>query len=143
MPSPQHGPFRTDVHAIRALAVVLVVGYHLDAGVVRGGFVGVDAFFVVSGFLITGQLVRELQARDGVDLPGFWARRARRLVPSALVVLAVTALASWLLSPREDWPGLGLHLAASVGYVENWALAAASTDYLAAGSPSTPFEHFW
>jgi peptidoglycan/LPS O-acetylase OafA/YrhL len=143
MPSPQHGPFRTDVHAIRALAVVLVVVYHLDAGVVRGGFVGVDAFFVVSGFLITGQLVRELQARDGVDLAGFWARRARRLVPSALVVLAVTALASWLLSPREDWPGLGLHLAASVGYVENWALAAASTDYLAAGSPSTPFEHFW
>ncbi|PZE84121.1 acyltransferase family protein [Curtobacterium sp. MCBD17_032] len=143
MPSPQSGPFRTDVHAIRALAVVLVVVYHLDAGVLRGGFVGVDAFFVVSGFLITGQLVRELRHRGGVDLPAFWARRARRLVPSALVVLTVTGVAAVLLSPREDWPTLGLHLAASAVSVENWALAASRTDYLAAGSPSTPFEHFW
>jgi peptidoglycan/LPS O-acetylase OafA/YrhL len=141
--APQHGPFRTDVHAIRAVAVLLVLVYHLDVGWLRGGFVGVDAFFVVSGFLITGQLVRQLRARDRLDLPGFWARRARRLVPAALLVLAVTAVASVLLTPREDWPTLGTQLAASALSVENWALAASSTDYLAAGDPSTPFEHFW
>lgn len=141
--APQPGTHRTDVHAVRAVAVVLVLGYHLGIGVLPGGFVGVDAFFVVSGFLITGQLVRELGERGHIDLPAFWARRARRLAPAALVVLAVTGVAAWALSPREDWPTLGAHLAASAVSVENWALAASNTDYLAAGSPSTPFEHFW
>jgi peptidoglycan/LPS O-acetylase OafA/YrhL len=141
--APHHGPFRTDVHAIRAVAVLLVLVYHLDVGRLRGGFVGVDAFFVVSGFLITGQLVRQLRDRGRLDLPGFWARRARRLAPAALLVLAVTAVASVLLTPREDWPTLGTQLTASALSVENWALAASSTDYLAAGDPSTPFEHFW
>lgn len=141
--APQHGPFRTDVHAIRAVAVVLVLVYHLDVGWLRGGFVGVDAFFVVSGYLITGQLLRGLRHDGRIDLAGFWARRARRLAPGALLVLAVTAVAAVLLSPREDWPTLGTQLAASALSVENWALAASSTDYLAAGDPSTPFEHFW
>lgn len=140
---PQHTPFRTDVHAVRAVAVVLVLGYHLDLGWLRGGFVGVDAFFVVSGFLITGQLVRQLRDTGHIDLPAFWARRARRLAPAALLVLAATATAAVLLTPREDWPTLGAQLAASALAVENWALAASSTDYLAAGDPSTPFEHFW
>jgi len=140
---PQHTPFRTDVHAVRAVAVVLVLGYHLDLGWLRGGFVGVDAFFVVSGFLITGRLVRQLRDTGRIDLPAFWARRARRLAPVALLVLAATATAAVLLTPREDWPTLGTQLAASALAVENWALAASSTDYLAAGDPSTPFEHFW
>ncbi|GAA1493493.1 acyltransferase family protein [Curtobacterium herbarum] len=142
MPS-QHTPFRADVHAIRAVAVVLVLVYHLDVGWLRGGFVGVDAFFVVSGYLITGQLLRQLRDTGRIDLPAFWARRARRLAPAALLVLAATATAAVLLTPREDWPTLGAQLAASALAVENWALAAASTDYLAAGDPSTPFEHFW
>ncbi|NII40002.1 peptidoglycan/LPS O-acetylase OafA/YrhL [Curtobacterium flaccumfaciens] len=142
MPSP-HAPFRTDVHAVRAVAVVLVLVYHLDVGWLRGGFVGVDAFFVVSGFLITGQLLRRLRDTGRIDLPAFWARRARRLAPAALLVLATTATAAVLLTPREDWPTLGTQLAASALAVENWALAASSTDYLAAGDPSTPFEHFW
>jgi peptidoglycan/LPS O-acetylase OafA/YrhL len=142
MPS-QHTPFRTDVHAIRAVAVVLVLVYHLDLDWFRGGFVGVDAFFVVSGYLISGQLLRQLRDTGRIDLPAFWARRARRLVPAALLVLVATATAAVLLSPREDWPTLGAQLAASALAVENWALAASSTDYLAAGDPSTPFEHFW
>jgi peptidoglycan/LPS O-acetylase OafA/YrhL len=142
MPSP-HAPFRTDVHAVRAVAVVLVLVYHLDVGWLRGGFVGVDAFFVVSGFLITGQLLRRLRDTGRIDLPAFWARRARRLAPAALLVLATTATAAVLLTPREDWPTLGTQLAVSALAVENWALAASSTDYLAAGDPSTPFEHFW
>lgn len=65
---PQHAPFRTDVHAVRAVAVVLVLGYHLDLGWLRGGFVGVDAFFVVSGFLITGRLVRQLRDTGRIEI---------------------------------------------------------------------------
>ncbi|PZE60466.1 acyltransferase [Curtobacterium sp. MCPF17_001] len=139
----QQAPFRTDVHALRAVAVVLVLAYHLDLGWLRGGFVGVDAFFVVAGFLITGQLLRQLRDTGHIDLPAFWARRARRLAPAALLVLAATATAAVVLTPRQDWPTLGAQLAASALAVENWALAASSTDYLAAGDPSTPFEHFW
>lgn len=135
--------FRADVHAIRALAVVLVVAYHLHLGLPTGGFVGVDAFFVVSGFLITGHLVRELRRDGRVDLPAFWARRARRLVPSALVVIVAAGAVGLAVIPREDWPRLGAELAASVAYVENWFLAGASVDYLAAGASATPFQHFW
>ncbi|WIB14021.1 acyltransferase family protein [Curtobacterium sp. MCPF17_052] len=80
---------------------------------------------------------------DTSTSPAFWARRARRLAPAALLVLAATATAAVVLTPRQDWPALGAQLAASALAVENWALAASSTDYLAAGDPSTPFEHFW
>ncbi|TPW70133.1 acyltransferase family protein [Schumannella sp. 10F1B-5-1] len=135
--------FRADVHGIRALAVTLVVIYHLHLGVPQGGFVGVDAFFVVSGFLITGHLVRELRRDGRVDLPAFWARRARRLIPSALVVIVVAGAVGLAVTPKEDWPRLGSELAASVLYVENWFLASASVDYLAAGASATPFQHFW
>ncbi|WP_219995930.1 acyltransferase family protein [Schumannella soli] len=135
--------FRADVHAIRALAIVLVVAYHLHLGLPAGGFVGVDAFFVVSGFLITGHLVRELRRDGRVDLLAFWARRARRLVPSALVVIVVAGAVGVAVIHREDWPRLGSELAASVLYVENWFLAGASVDYLAAGASATPFQHFW
>lgn len=143
MRSSEHGSFRVDVHAVRAVAVVLVVVYHLGVGWFPGGFVGVDAFFVVSGFLITRQLSRELECRGRVSVLAFWARRVRRLAPSALIVLAVTGAAALALYPKEDWPKLGAQFAGSVGSVENWVLAASRTDYLAAGTPSTPFEHFW
>ena len=139
----EYGSFRADVHAIRAVAVALVVLYHVDFGWFRGGFVGVDAFFVVSGYLITTQLARELQSQGRIDLPRFWARRVRRLAPSALAVLVTVGIAAAVLYPKEDWPKVGGQFAASVAYVENWALAASRTDYLAAGTPSTPFEHFW
>ena len=82
--------FRPDIQALRALAVSAVLLYHLWPDVVPGGYVGVDVFFVVSGFLITGLLVRELEETGRIDLLAFYARRIRRLLPAALVVLAVS-----------------------------------------------------
>ena len=82
--------FRPDIQALRALAVSAVLLYHLWPGLVPGGYVGVDVFFVVSGFLITGLLVRELEATGRIDLLAFYARRVRRLLPAALLVLGVS-----------------------------------------------------
>src|SRR3954464_9519929 len=84
--------FRGDVEGLRAVAVVAVVAYH--AGFVHGGFVGVDVFFVLSGFLITGLLVDELGSPGRVSFAAFYGRRARRLLPAAVLVLVVTTVVS-------------------------------------------------
>ena len=92
--------FRADLEGLRAIAVVLVVLYHAGATRLSGGYIGVDVFFVLSGYLITGLLVRELRSPDRVSLPSFSARRARRILPASLPVLAVTLVASAIvLSP--------------------------------------------
>jgi peptidoglycan/LPS O-acetylase OafA/YrhL len=81
--------FRPEVQALRALAVGIVVLFHLWPNRLTGGFVGVDVFFVISGFLITGHLLREGGSRSGILLPQFWARRIRRLMPASALVLGV------------------------------------------------------
>src|SRR5687768_18531454 len=83
--------FRPEVQALRALAVLLVLVYHIDPAALPGGYVGVDVFFVISGFLITGHLLRELDATGTVRLGAFYARRVRRLLPAATAVVLVTA----------------------------------------------------
>ena len=95
--------FRADVQALRALAVTAVVLYHLWPDVVSGGYVGVDVFFVVSGFLITALLLRELESTGRIDLPAFYGRRIRRLLPAAFVVLAGTLVLLVLVVPRVVW----------------------------------------
>jgi peptidoglycan/LPS O-acetylase OafA/YrhL len=107
-----------------------------------GGFVGVDVFYVISGFLITELLWREVRGQGGLSLAGFYARRARRILPAAMVVLVVTMIASLRLLPplqlRSVWKD-GLYTAL---YVSNYRFAATKTDYLAASTPS-PFQHYW
>src|SRR6266481_5930619 len=90
---------RPDVQGLRAIAVSMVVIYHLYPGLLPGGFAGVDVFFVISGFLITGHLLREYHKTGKVALLDFWGRRAKRLVPAAALVLTVTWIASRLLLP--------------------------------------------
>jgi hypothetical protein len=90
------GEFRADVEGLRAVAIFLVVLYHTHTGV-TGGYVGVDVFFVISGFLITRQLVRELSANGKISLMGFYARRARRILPAAALTTMVTVVAAGLL----------------------------------------------
>ncbi|MFN8168655.1 MAG: acyltransferase family protein [Candidatus Nanopelagicales bacterium] len=135
--------FRPDVEGLRAVAIVAVVGYHVGLPLFGGGFVGVDVFFVISGFLITGLLVAEAQGHGHVSLARFWARRARRLLPAATLVLAVVALASWFALPRLDHRGVGLDVVASALYVSNLRFAAQATDYLGAVAPPSPVLHFW
>src|SRR6188472_1612120 len=92
--------FRPDVEGLRAVAVVVVVLFHLRLGAFQGGFVGVDVFFVLSGFLITRLLLNELASTGMLHLAGFWARRARRLLPASVLVIFATVLAATVcLSP--------------------------------------------
>ena len=138
--------FRPDVEGLRAVAVVAVVLFHAKIRAVSGGFVGVDVFFVLSGFLITRQLLRELQTDGTLSLPTFWARRARRLLPASCLVIVVTMIMSqWLLSP------LAIHdlavdaLGAGVFSV-NFVFANRLGDYFGAQSGETapsPLLHFW
>jgi len=134
--------FRPDIQGLRAIAVGSVVLYHLWPHRLQGGFVGVDIFFVISGFLITSHLLAKPPRRPR-DFAAFWARRIRRLLPASLLVVAVVLLASWAIAPTTTWHDTGTQAEASALYVQNWALAFSSTDYLAADNAATPLQHFW
>ncbi|WP_286901663.1 acyltransferase family protein [Thermocrispum sp.] len=135
--------FRPDVEGLRAVAVGSVLLYHAGLPFVPGGFVGVDVFFVISGFLITGLLVKEAERSGRVSLAGFYARRVKRLLPAAALVLAVTVLLTFLVIPRTRWTDIGGDIAAAALYFVNWRLAANEVDYLAEDSDVTPVQHFW
>jgi peptidoglycan/LPS O-acetylase OafA/YrhL len=143
---PAGGPalrrFRPDIEGLRAVAVVTVVLAHAGLAL-PGGFVGVDVFFVISGFLITRQLVDELDARGRVDLARFYARRCRRILPAATLVLLVTLLACWWwLSPLRV-PAVTLDAALAAVSGVNWRLGVTGTDYFAATTAPSPFQHYW
>ena len=140
---PHVAVVRPEIQALRALAVLGVLLFHLWPNRLPGGFVGVDVFFVVSGFLITDHLVRDWLSRGRVSLATFWARRARRLIPASLLVLLATLLGVWLFVPDGRWAQFGTEIIASAFYVENWALAVQSVDYMALSNVKSPVQHFW
>nr|WP_255411531.1 acyltransferase family protein [Blastococcus sp. TF02-8] len=141
--APTGRGIRIEIQGLRALAVSLVVVYHVAPSRLPGGYVGVDVFFVVSGFLITGHLLREVARTGGIRLAEFWARRARRLLPAALLVLLASAVGTVVLAPVTYWPQFLRELSASAVYVENWALANDAVDYLAAANVASPAQHYW
>jgi peptidoglycan/LPS O-acetylase OafA/YrhL len=136
------GEFRADIQGLRAIAVLLVLVYHLWPETLTGGFVGVDVFFVISGFLITGHLLQH-PPRNARDLAEFWGRRIRRLLPAAFLVLLVTAVASRIVAPETQWAAIATQVIASALYIQNWVLASNSVDYLAAEEAPTPVQHYW
>ncbi len=143
-PPPERAwSFRPDIEGLRAVAVLLVLAYHARVPGLRGGYIGVDVFYVVSGFLITGLIVRELQSTGRVDLPAFYARRARRLLPAALVVIAITVIASAIVLPPLRMVDVAGDAAAAALYVSNIRFAAQATDYLQAELDPSPLLHFW
>ena len=127
---------------LRALAVAAVVVYHADVGVVGGGFLGVDLFFVISGFLITSLLLAEWDRTGGLDLRAFWLRRARRLLPALFVVL-VAALTFAVLFLPESVARLRSDAAAAAGYVTNWYLLAGDQSYFETIDRQSPLLHLW
>ncbi|MEV4901996.1 acyltransferase family protein [Citricoccus sp. NPDC055426] len=135
--------FRADIQGLRAVAVGVVLLYHAGVPLVPGGYIGVDVFFVISGFLITGLLLKELGENGRISLAGFYARRARRILPAGLIVLAVTALLSVLFLPRTRWDEIGVQIIASAFNGVNWVFAASEADYLQAGAAASPLQHFW
>ena len=135
--------FRPDIEGLRAVAIVLVVLYHAGWRWASGGFYGVDVFFVLSGYLITGLLVEEAASTGRVSLVNFWARRARRLLPaSAVVTLAVLLASAILLSPVDQITYAGT-ARAFAAYASNLTFAARSTDYFAAAAGHDPLLHTW
>jgi len=138
------GPsFRADIQGLRAVAVLLVLMYHVWPGVLPGGYVGVDVFFVISGYLITGLLLREHDQTGRISMLRFYARRLRRLLPAATVTLAAVAAGSFLLLPDVYWRSIAIEVVASALYVENWWLASQAVDYLAEGESASPLQHYW
>jgi peptidoglycan/LPS O-acetylase OafA/YrhL len=135
--------FRPDVEGLRAVAVGAVLLYHAGVPFAPGGYVGVDVFFVISGFLITGLLVRELEGTGTVSLARFYSRRAKRLLPLTVVVLGAVVLLSRLLFDPVRMAEVSLGVVASGLYVMNWLLAVRATDYFAAGLQASPVQHFW
>ncbi|MGG7308121.1 acyltransferase family protein [Curtobacterium sp. AB451] len=134
---------RIEIQALRAAAVLSVVLYHLWPNRLPGGFVGVDVFFAISGFLITGHLLGEIDRTGRVAVGTFWARRVRRLLPASLLVLLVTALGVLLVVPRTYWAQFSQAILGSTLYAENWLLASQAVDYLAADNTASPVQHFW
>ena len=144
----QHGAkgkknLRGDIEGLRAIAVGTVLIYHVGIPFMPGGFVGVDIFFVISGFLITSLLLREVSKSGRISIADFYARRARRLLPAASVVLIATAIAGWFILPGQDRANLGIDVITATFYVINWGLAFRSVDYLAEDAAPSSLQHYW
>ena len=135
--------FRRDIQGLRAVAILAVVGYHAGIPGMGGGYVGVDVFFVISGFLITGLIHGEVAGAGRLSFAGFYARRARRLLPSAILVIAATVAASAVvLSPLRAAAVLRDGVASAL-YTANYRFAAEATNYLSPSNAASPFLHFW
>src|SRR6201994_2786082 len=134
---------RPDIEGLRAVAIVAVLLCHAGVPFLAGGYVGVDVFFVISGFLITKLLVGELDRTGTISLRGFYARRAKRLLPlSAILLTTVGILSLIFLSPLRNTEVAG-DITASALYVANWHFAAQSVDYFAQGLEPSPVLHLW
>lgn len=131
-----------DLQGLRALAVMLVLVFHLWPEALTGGYVGVDVFFVLSGYLMTALLVRERERSETTNIAGFYARRIRRLVPASSVVIAAVALAAFFL-PSTRWLFMGQEIIASALFLENWLLAWRSVDYLTREAEAGLLQHYW
>lgn len=134
---------RTDIQVLRAVAVMLVVLFHLWPERVRSGFIGVDVFFVISGFLISSHLFSEAFSTSGVNVFQFWARRIRRLLPIAFLVVAATSIVVLVVLPLSERIEFGKQAIASVFYYENWVLALDSVNYLNADNAPTAVQQYW
>jgi peptidoglycan/LPS O-acetylase OafA/YrhL len=134
---------RPEIQALRALAVTLVVVYHLWPDRLPGGYVGVDVFFAISGFLITSHLFGQVERTGSIALGRFYSRRIRRLLPASLLVLLFIGVVTLAFVPVRLWTTIGSNLLASALYVENWSLVANAVDYLGASSTTIPTQHFW
>jgi peptidoglycan/LPS O-acetylase OafA/YrhL len=135
--------FRGDVDGLRAVAIVLVVGYHVGLAGFGGGFIGVDVFFVISGFLISRNLLREAQGEGRVALAGFWARRVRRLVPALALMIVVTLVVGYFVFPLFEMGTFARQGAAAALYVSNIKFAGQAQSYFGGDISSSPFLHTW
>lgn len=142
-PDKANTGLRMDIQGLRTLAVGLVIFYHIWPELLPGGFVGVDVFFVISGFLIVGSLVRELSDTGRIRLSVFYAKRIRRLLPAASVVLIATTIATVIFLPQNRWQSISLDVIMSGLQVQNWNQAFSENSYAGATAAVSPVQHYW
>ncbi|MCC6755918.1 MAG: acyltransferase [Solirubrobacterales bacterium] len=136
--------FRPDIQGIRAIAVTLVLACHAGIPWARGGYIGVDVFYVLSGFLISGLVVREIEKTGTVSIRNFYARRAKRLLPLAATVLLFICIGSLIIFPLARQVEIGGDVLAAALYVVNWHFIAQGVDYFAASDGLlSPVQHYW
>ncbi len=140
--TPHPKDYRPDIDGLRCLAVLPVVFSHAGLPGFGGGFVGVDIFFVISGFLITGILMREIE-QGGLSILGFYDRRARRILPALFTVLAACFVAGWVLFPPQQYEALAKSAAATVLFVSNVWFWRSTGDYFSLGAELEPLLHTW
>ncbi|MHB2266549.1 acyltransferase family protein [Aliihoeflea sp. PC F10.4] len=143
----QHSDFRlaqsAELQGLRAVAVAAVFLYHFDSWLLPSGFIGVDIFFVLSGFLIGRKLLAELEETGRIKLFAFTAARAKRLLPNATLTLVATAIATWLLLPPYRFSDIASDIRSAALFFSNFRFADNAIDYLRIGSPPSPVLHFW
>ena len=140
-PGADRGRYRPDIDGLRAVAVGVVVAYHAFPRSLPGGFIGVDVFFVISGYLISGIILGAL-AEGRFSFANFYARRIRRIFPSLAAVLAAAAVAGWFFMFADDYQRLGRHLAAGAGFASNFVLWQESS-YFDPAAELKPLLHLW
>jgi peptidoglycan/LPS O-acetylase OafA/YrhL len=142
---PNSRGYRPDIDGLRAISVLAVLAFHAGFTFLPGGFIGVDVFFVISGFLITGLLLAEHKSSGGIDLPSFWARRVRRLAPALLLVLLAVMVASMLLLERisGEVGAVARATLATLAINANHFFLTESGDYFGAAAETNPLLHMW
>ena len=135
-------PYLPGVDGLRAVAVMAVLLYHAELPWIRGGFLGVDVFFVISGYLITSLLLGEWNQRGRINLPAFWLRRARRLLPALFLLIAVTLVFA-VVALSSEVAGLRDDAFAALGYVTNWYLVFSDQSYFEMMGRPSLFRHLW
>ncbi|MBT6956996.1 MAG: acyltransferase, partial [Opitutae bacterium] len=138
----QYLRYRPEIDGLRALAVVPVIIFHLNSNLISGGFVGVDIFFVISGFLITQIIIKESTAHR-FTFRNFWARRVKRIMPALLVVLSTTIVATITLSFRDTWGIVGLQGFSVLALFANFAMWRISGDYWGPQAEDLSLLHTW
>jgi peptidoglycan/LPS O-acetylase OafA/YrhL len=136
-------PYRGDIDGLRALAILLVVAFHAEVPGLAGGFVGVDVFFVISGWLITSQLLIPIENRRPPALMDFWARRVRRLIPASGLMIAATMAASLVILSPLEWDLIERRGLAAALYISNLLFAYSGGDYFGGPLQESPFLHTW
>jgi len=140
---PEDRSFRPDVQGLRAIAILLVVLFHAGVPGVSGGYIGVDVFFVISGFVITGVLLRERTERDSTSLPRFYARRVRRILPAASLVIVVTVVTAYHYLGTLTGHDTAIDGQWAAVFLANFHFAASQTNYLASQQPPSSLQNFW
>ncbi len=143
MTTPKPHYWRADITGLRALAVIPVVLYHAFPDLLPGGFVGVDIFFVISGFLISGILFRQLKLNNKIDYFDFYAKRVRRIFPNLIVLLLAVAVAGWFVLLPSEYSDLGKSIYSSAFFYQNFRLLKTIGDYFAPNVIETPLLHLW